>query len=321
MSDLDFFLNSGGKILGQNGVFELGRLIRAPSVPKLAYLRGNPELLRTKPSVGIIGTRKPSPTGTKRAFDYAARLSKAGCLVVSGGAIGIDYAAHRGALSVGAETLVVLGDPVFTNKDERPRRIRDLDPNNLVSTVTAFGPKTKVGRTLFVARNQYIAALSDAILIIEGTLNSGTLHTARYAQKIGTPVWVIPGDPDNHLAEAANALLEQQEARALINFQTLLKSLNIVMPSHLGALELSCQRRLASRIGQDNGLDTSMRWHDKSELHTLFQQNNGRATLDLLCSSLKLPISQIQSDLLELELMGTIQREGAEFVWQNRSLL
>src|SRR3989338_4434177 len=103
MNEASYFLETGGKILGVAGPFELGRLTRAPSVPKLAYLRGNQELLRTRPTVAIIGTRKPSQTGLKRAFDYAASLSSAGCLVVSGGALGIDLSAHKGALSVGSE--------------------------------------------------------------------------------------------------------------------------------------------------------------------------------------------------------------------------
>lgn len=286
----------GGKILGEQGPYELGRLTRAPSVPKLAYLRGNQELLRTRPSVGIVGTRKPSQIGLKRAFDYAAALSSAGCLVVSGGALGIDLAAHQGALSVGCETLVVLGDPVYVDRDERPRRILDLEPANLVSTVTTCGPGTKLGRTLFVSRNQYIAALSDAILIIEGTLNSGTLHTARYAQKIGVPVWAIPGDPDNPRASAANFLLQSQSARALFNLEALLESLGL----------------------KQNMAAASETQHD-SRLHPVFKQHNGRVTLDLLCDTLHVPVSQIQSDLLELELMGTIYREGAEFIWQNHS--
>lgn len=292
MTDVHYFLKTGGKILGGQGPFELGRLTRAPSVPKLAYLRGNQELLRTRPCVGIVGTRKPSQTGLKRAFDYAAALSSAGCLVVSGGALGIDLAAHRGALSVGAETLAVLGDPVYVDRDERPGRLLDLEPANLVSTVTTCGPGTKLGRTLFVSRNQYIAALSDAILIIEGTLNSGTLHTARYAQKIGVPVWAIPGDPDNPRASAANFLLQSQSARALFNLEALFESL---------------------------GLKPGAAIAGEGPLWPIFKQYGGRVTLDLLCDTLHVPVSQIQSDLLELELMGTICREGAEFIWQNHS--
>jgi DNA processing protein len=296
MSDVNYFLKSGGQILGEQGPFELGRLTRAPSVPKLAYLRGNQELLRTRPCVGIVGTRKPSQTGLKRAFDYAAALSSAGCLVVSGGALGIDLAAHRGALSVGCETLAVLGDPVYTDRDERPGRILDLEPAHLVSTVTTCGPGTKLGRTLFVSRNQYIAALSDAILIIEGTLNSGTLHTARYAQKIGVPVWAIPGDPDNPRASAANFLLQSQSARALFNLEALFESLGL----------------------RQDFSDKTQSAQDKS-FWPIFKQHGGRVTLDLLCDTLHVPVSQIQSDLLELELMGTIYREGAEFIWQNHS--
>jgi DNA processing protein len=292
MQPTDFFEKTGGKILGRAGPFELGRLIRAPSVPRLAYVRGNPELLRSRPAVAIVGTRKPSAVGLKRAFDYSASLASAGCLIVSGGAMGIDYAAHRGALSVGAETLVVLGDPVSETGDERPRRILDLEPFDKVTTVTAYGPGTKIGKTLFVARNQYIAALSDAVVIIEGTLNSGTLHTARYAQKMGVPIWAVPGDPDNQLAEAANSLLETSDARALYRLDALLQSLGLI------------QEGVSKEDLKDAG-----------PLYPYFRAHNDRVTLDLLCELMPgEPVSYLQTELLQLELLGLIQREGSEFV-------
>ncbi len=282
------------EVLGAQGVFELGRLARAPSVPKLVYVRGNPQLLRTKPSVAIVGTRKPSQTGLKRAYDYAHALASKGCLVISGGAMGIDYAAHRGALAAGGETLVVLGDPVSETGDERPKRIRDLEPAEKVTTLTTYGPGTKIGKTLFVARNQYIAALADAVIIIEGTLNSGTLHTARYAQKIGIPIWAVPGDPDNQLAEASNSLLEAGDARALYRLDALLESLG------LGTVQEAVSRQEPK---------------DAGPLYPHFKANAGRVTLDLLCEAMKgEPVSYIQTELLQMELLGLIQREGAEFV-------
>ncbi|MBH1989219.1 MAG: DNA-processing protein DprA [Myxococcaceae bacterium] len=283
------------QVLGLHHPHVLGRLLRAPSVPKCAYVRGNAELLRFLPSVAIVGTRKPSEQGLKRAFNIAAQLSQSGVLIVSGGAIGIDMAAHRGAISVEAETLAVLGEPARLEGDERPERLRKL--GSLLTTVTVFAPETQIGKTLFVARNQYIAALVDAVVIVEGTLNSGTLHTARYAQKIGIPVWAIPGDPDNPLASASNSLLQNQEARALFELSALVNALGL-------------EKKSSSK---SDCLEEQHPWQ------ALFQRHQGSLTLDILCDALHLPISQIQSDLLRLELTGRISRKGAEIVWQNHS--
>ncbi len=298
MQSVDFSERNGSVILGGSGAFELGRLTRAPSVPKFAYVRGNPELLRTKPTVAIVGTRKPSQTGLKRAYDHAFTLASKGCLIVSGGAMGIDYAAHRGALAAGGETLVVLGDPVSETGDERPKRIRDLEPQEQVTTLTTYGPGTKIGKTLFVARNQYIAALADAVIIIEGTLNSGTLHTARYAQKIGVPIWAVPGDPDNQLAEASNSLLETGDAKALYRLEALCASL--------------CLGTSAEQPSKEEPKDAG-------PLYPHFKANAGRVTLDFLCEAMPgEPVSYIQTELLQMELLGLVQREGAEFVLTSR---
>ncbi len=302
---IDAFLKTGGQILGALGPHELGKLNRAASPLLCAYLRGNRELVRTSPTVAIIGTRDPSLRGKERAFEIANTLSSAGCLVVSGGANGIDMAAHEGALAAGGETLVVLGDPINAQYDERPLRIRNLKPAAKVSTLTVFGPWVGINRTLFVVRNQYVAALADAILIVEGKLDSGTLHTARFARKIGVPVWVIPGDPDNPLAGAANLLLQEGEAKALIKPEHLLKSLGI------SAVKAKIN---APIFPETKKVEIKAITGPHADLITLFTQAGGRITLDFLCDQMGKPISLLQKDLLELELLGTIRKDGSEFV-------
>ena len=205
---LEEFEKRGGKIVGA-AACELGTLRRAPRPPLCAYVRGNPALLSKSPKVAIIGTRNPSPKGETRAIDLARSLSREGVTIGSGGANGVDLAAHRGAVAQGCETLSVLGDPLRPMQDERPTRLRNLNNKGLLTTLTLFGPWVRPSKALFVARNQFVAALADAVVIIEGRLNSGTLHTARFAQEMNIPVWTIPGDPENELASAGNFLLEQ----------------------------------------------------------------------------------------------------------------
>ena len=305
VENMNYFLKTGGQVLGALGPHELGKLNRATTPLLCAYLRGNRELVRQNPSVAIIGTREPSVRGKERAFDIARVLSAAGCLVVSGGANGVDMAAHEGAISAGGETLVVLGDPLNALHDERPFRVRHLKPAAAVSTLTVFGPWIATSRSLFVSRNQYIAALADAILIVEGKLDSGTLHTARFARKIGVPVWVIPGDPDNPLAGAANLLLQEGEAKALIQPEHLLKSLGI----------LTVKPKINTPIFvADKKPEIKIATGPHADLISLFMKEGGRITLDFLCDQMGKPISLLQKDLLELELLGTIRKDGSEFV-------
>jgi DNA processing protein len=301
--DVEYFVRSGGHVLGVDGPHELGRLNRAPLPLLCAYLRGKRELVRTKPTVAIIGTRRPSHKGEERAYQYAAQLASAGCLVVSGGAIGVDLAAHKGALSAGGQTLAVLGEILQPMRDERPFRVRELEPSDAVTTLTPFAPWVKGGRSLFVVRNQYVAALADALIIIEGTLDSGTLHTARYAKQIGVPVWAVPGDPDNALNGAANLLLQEGDARALLGVETLLASLGVLrVAPKLEAVKAQTPLTLVPDVCEHPTLVKFLRQHA------------GRVTFDLLCSGLNEPAPKLQQDLLELELAGTIRREGTEFV-------
>lgn len=290
------FENAGGQIMGVGGPHELGRLLNAPSPPLCAYLRGNRHLLAHRPTIAIIGTREPSDRGRERAGQLASQLAEAGCLIVSGGASGIDMAAHEGALVGGGETLAVLGNPIYPTQDERPLRIRG---QNKISTLTVFGPWVKVSKALFVVRNQYVAALADALVVIEGKLDSGTLHTARYAKQMNIPVWAVPGDPDNPLAGAANLLLSEGTARALVNVSSLRGAIGDVA---IRSGPLDCHAALAMTNESDNPIINALRLA------------KGRLTFDLLCDAVGQPVSELQKNLLELQMMGTIFKQGTELV-------
>lgn len=305
IANYDKFVGRGNTVLGSVGPHEFGRLNRAPSRLLCAFLRGNRELLRTQPVIAIVGSRTSTVKGCERAYDLACQLSKAGCLIVSGGALGIDLAAHEGALAAEKETLVILADPISFTKDERPARIKQLHPFSLVSTLSIFPPWTYFNRSLFVTRNQYIAAIADAVIIVEGKIDSGTLHTARFARKMNIPVWAIPGDPDNPQAGAANLLLQEGEAKALINRDFLLNSLNI---KPLISEQTKQEIRPKETSRKHLALDCS------DPIMNQFAQQNGRVTMDFLCDQLQKPVPELLKELLELELIGKIRKEGSEFV-------
>ncbi|HTX60281.1 MAG TPA: DNA-processing protein DprA, partial [Verrucomicrobiae bacterium] len=145
-----------------------------------------------RPTVAIVGTRAATPYGTGLASAFAAELGRAGCTILSGLALGIDAAAHRGALSVGAPTLGVLGGG---HRRFFPRRNRGLAEQMIAAggaVLSPFAPDEEARPGQFIARNGIVAALADAVVVIEAPARSGALNTAGWAAG-RIPVLAVPG--------------------------------------------------------------------------------------------------------------------------------
>jgi DNA processing protein len=148
-----------------------------------------------QPSVGIVGTRNASPYGKACAQKFAEALAQRGVTVVSGGALGIDAAAHRGALSVNGATAAVLAcglDWVYPSV--HATLFRELQKNGCVVSQFAFGVRPEDYK--FLARNVTIAALSDVLLVIQAPVRSGALTTAHASAEMGREVFVVPSNID-----------------------------------------------------------------------------------------------------------------------------
>ena len=159
------------------------------------------------PCVAVVGTRAPSDAGRRRARAIAEELARAGICVVSGLALGIDAAAHEGALAAGAPTIGVLGGG---HAHFFPPRNRELAARMALaggSVVSPYAPDVVPQPWQFLARNAIIAALSHAVLVVEAAARSGALNTAGHAAERGVPVLAIPGDVDRPKAAGCNALI------------------------------------------------------------------------------------------------------------------
>jgi DNA processing protein len=146
-----------------------------------------------EPCVAIVGTRNASTYGRAVARKFASALAMAGATVVSGGAVGIDTAAHEGALSADGRTVAVLAGGV-----DRPypsqnmglfRRMRETG-----CQVSAYACGTIAERHKFVERNEFIAGLSSAVVVVEAPAHSGALTTALAARRFGRPVFAVPAN-------------------------------------------------------------------------------------------------------------------------------
>jgi DNA processing protein len=159
--------------------------------PRALFIRGNLDCLY-QPKVGIVGTRRATTQGKAIAQKFAEHLALAGCTIVSGGAFGIDIAAHQGALSINKPTVCVL--PCGVDLAQPPRHaeyFEKMTVNGCLLSPYAIG--TPTSKESLLARNAVLASLVDALLVIEAPLPSGSLNTATHAGNFNRPLYVVPG--------------------------------------------------------------------------------------------------------------------------------
>jgi DNA processing protein len=184
-------------------------LLDAPDAPALLYLRGDPiavERLRADPAVAIVGSRRASPYGIEAAHALGRELGACGVPIVSGMALGVDSAAHQGALAGGALTVAVLaGGADVPYPRSRLGLYERIVSEGLV--VSELPPGTRPFRWCFPARNRIMAGLSAMTVVVEGTDRSGSLITAGFAADLGREVGAVPGQITSSLASGPNTLL------------------------------------------------------------------------------------------------------------------
>jgi DNA processing protein len=159
------------------------------------------------PTVAVVGTRAPSEDGRRLAHRLAAALGAAGVCVVSGLALGIDAAAHAGALAANAPTIGVLGGG---HGHFFPPRNAELARRMVAgggAVVSPYPPEHPAYPSQFLARNGIVAALADGVVVVEAAVRSGALNTASWAADRGIPVMAFPGDVDRPKAAGCLALI------------------------------------------------------------------------------------------------------------------
>lgn len=183
------------------------RLKSIPNPPLLLYVRGTlPEIDRL-PAVTVVGPRKASDYGEKAAFSLARRLAAAGCLIVSGGAVGIDGMAHLGAMSAGMPTVAVLGCGTRSHYPKGNEALREKISSN-GCLLTEYPPDFPPSKVTYPQRNRVLAAISCGTVVVEAGEKSGALITASCAAEQGRDVFVIPGNPSLAQYAGSNRLLK-----------------------------------------------------------------------------------------------------------------
>jgi DNA processing protein len=183
------------------------QLLEIPDPPALLYVRGDTSLL-TRRSLAIVGSRNATPQGEANAERFAKRFSDAGITIVSGLAVGIDAAAHRGALAGQASTIAVFGTGIDVIYPPRNEQLAEqiAARGTLVSEFPIGAPPA---RENFPRRNRIISGLARGVLVVEAAISSGSLITARTAADQGRDVYAVPGSIHSPLAKGCHALIKQ----------------------------------------------------------------------------------------------------------------
>ncbi len=238
---------------------------------------------RDRPPVAVVGTRRASPEALELTREIAHALGRAGALVISGGAYGIDAAAHEGALEAGAPTVAILGTPLdrLYPADHAPlfRRIREHG-----ALVSELPRGSRVARRFFLARNRLIAAAATVVLVVQAPGRSGALGTAAAAQALGRPLFACPWSPLDEVAEGGLTLLAEGRARLCRNAGDLVGALGLRL----------APARPASAAPVEDPLGV-LRALGRSALH-----------VDALAARIGLPVAALLPALFELELAGAV---------------
>jgi len=180
------------------------------SPPIALIIKGRRDLF-SNPSLAIVGTRNPTPYGTRIAGDFAAGFVDREWDIISGGAYGIDSAAHRGALVAEGRTIAVIASGIDTPYPSGNSRLFDeICENGAIISEVVPGVPALPHR--FLTRNRIIAALSQSTLVVEAAFRSGSLRTARDAAQLLRPVMAIPGPINSPSSEGCHRLIGERAA-------------------------------------------------------------------------------------------------------------
>ena len=265
--------------------------------PPALFLRAAQPHKLDLPQLAIVGSRKPTADGRRLAAGFARELGASGYITTSGLALGIDGAAHEGALQAPAGTIAVLGsglDQVY------PRRHRALAEaiDAAGALVSEFFPDTPARAWQFPRRNRIISGLSHGVLVVEAALSSGSLITAGLAAAQGRTVFAVPGAIHNPQVRGCHALLRQGAV--------LVEGLDDIV-AELGAM-LDREQQRSAGSGATRALP------DGPLGRVLAQIAYNPVTADSLAVSLQRKVEVLYPELLQLELDGLIEHTATGYV-------
>ena len=180
-----------------------------PSPPQQLYYVGNLEQALAEPRLAIVGSRKVSAYGKSVTLRLAREAAEQGITIISGLALGVDGLAHQAALEAGGATIAVLPGGLDEIYPASHHNLAQRILKQGGALISEYPAETPAFKTNFVERNRLVSGLSDAVLITEAALKSGSLHTAGFAKKQGKPLLAVPGNITSELSAGTNQLIKE----------------------------------------------------------------------------------------------------------------
>jgi DNA processing protein len=260
------------------------------------YVAGSLECL-SAPSVAVVGARAPSDAGRSLARMLARALARAGVCVISGLALGIDGAAHQGALDAKAPTIGILGGGHRRFHPHRHRALAEAMAAHGGAIASPFPPDMPARPAQFIQRNALIASLAHAVVVVEAAQRSGSLNTAGWAADLGIPVFAFPGDVDRPKVAGCLALIRDGATLAR-NADDILEGIGLPAAGKNVKSEKQSEDRTLSLL----------------EGQILARLRESEAALDELGEARLGDVSTISASLVRLELQGLVERrDGGRF--------
>ena len=294
--------------------------------PCLLYVKGQLPLIDEEVAIAMVGTRKATPYGKETAEELAYAMAKQGALIVSGGAYGIDTAAHRGALRAGAKTIALLGcgmDVIYPAGNER--LYRDVAASGAL--LTEYPPGTPAVGSHFPVRNRIISGLCLATVVVEAPERSGALITAHTALEQGRDVFAVPGPINAPMSRGCNRMIADGEASLVADTSDVLWEYEARYPHklHCGRVEMpqtigyqarqeAAAKAVETELKKLPALDvregqTSL---TDDQVRIVKQLKGSELQVDDLIEAVDLPTRRVLSALTVLEIEGYVAQSGGK---------
>ncbi len=320
---LDRTLNDGDWILTPEDALYPQRMRRLEDMPAVLYCRGTLPSVDDHPAIAVVGTRRATPQGKQDAFAMAAGLAAGGMVVVSGGAVGIDTAAHEGALHAGGRTVLVMGCPLT---DDYPRENEELRARIVQAggALVSEYPPARPCKCVYPVRNRLMVGFSHGVCMAETPMRSGARITARLARENAVDVFAMPGAIAGHHNEGAH-----REIRGGATLVT--RAADIIeeyLPLYPDSLDASAAQQMQDDLDRQDAIPREVRVHRPKQARpsptvvtpsapaTLPEDASAQAKqvyavltatpqpVDELAEQCALPIPSLLVALTELEICG-----------------
>ncbi|WP_283788758.1 DNA-processing protein DprA [Bermanella sp. WJH001] len=267
------------------------------TAPPLLMVKGNKAALNF-PQVAMVGSRYPTHSGAQQAYDFAQQLANLGVTITSGLARGVDALAHQGVVDLGGTTIAVLGTGIDNIYPKANIKLAEqISEKGALVSEFALGANAMKGH--FPRRNRIVSGLSLATLVVEATLKSGSLITARQALEQNRDVMAIPGSIQNPQKAGCHFLIRQGASLIETPEQVLQElSLQLTPRNEAGAHKLNC--------AQNNDAQLDLQGE---QLKVYAALDYDGTDMESLVNKTQLDVGQLSMVLMELELAGILTHE------------